>query len=218
MYGNRLIFRIRYWIAKLIYDFIFFVLVRDGSWEEGLLASLAPKPGDRILDFGPGSASTAISLAKRCPEATFVGMDPNPRSTKKARLAVSRRELRNVSFVEDPFQETLPFDASSFDKAICILGLHDRSPEEKARVVKAIARVVRRGGTFHLADFDKPENPSEGKILEYARRISGSAAAEPHINGRWVETLTDCGFAGVRRQLSRSIGIGRIAIVKARKR
>ncbi len=218
MYGNRLIFRIRYWIAKLIYDFIFFVLVRDGSWQEGLSASLAPKRGDRILDFGPGSASTAISLAVRYPEATFVGMDPNARSTKKARLAVSRRELRNVSFVEDPLQETLPFDASSFDKAICILGLHDRSPQEKARVVKAIARVVRRGGTLHLADFDKPENPSEGKILEYARRISGLAAAEPHINGRWVETLADCGFAGVRRQLSRSIGIGRIAIVKARKR
>src|SRR5712691_663322 len=105
MYGNRLIFRIRYWIAKLIYDFIFFVLVRDGSWEEGLLASLAPKPGDRILDFGPGSASTAVSLAERFPEATFVGMDPNPRSTKKARLAVSRRELRNVSFVEGPLRE-----------------------------------------------------------------------------------------------------------------
>ncbi len=190
---DRLIFRIRYWIARLIYDFIFFVLVRDGSWEEGLLASLAPKPGDRILDFGPGSASTAVSLADRFPETTFVGMDPNPRSTKKARLAVSRKELRNVSFVEGPLRETLPFDASSFDKAICILGLHDRSPQEKVRVVKAIARVVRRGGTFHLADFDKPENPSEGKILEYARRISGSAAAEPHINGRWVETLTECG-------------------------
>src|SRR6266852_5779304 len=115
MYGNRLIFRIRYWIAKLIYDFIFFVLVRDGSWEEGLSASLAPKPGDRILDFGPGSASTAISLAERYPEATFVGVDPNPRSTKKARVAVSRRELRNVSFVEGPPQETLPFEAGSFE-------------------------------------------------------------------------------------------------------
>src|SRR5260370_35933190 len=218
MYGDRLVFRIRYWIAKLIYDFIFFVLVRDGSWQEDLLASLAPKPGDRIIDFGPGSASTAISLAERYPEATFVGVDPNPRSTKKARVTVSRRELRNVSFVEAPLQEILPFDASSFDKAICILGLHDRPPQEKARVVRAIARVVRRGGSLHLADFDKPENPSERRILEYARRISGSAAAEPHIKGRGVETLTECRFTGVRRQLSRSIGIGRIAIVKARKR
>ncbi len=218
MYGNRLIFRIRYWIAKLIYDFIFFVLVRDGNWEEGLLASLEPKPGDRILDFGPGSASTAISLAERYPEATFVGMDPNARSTKKARVAVSRRELRNVSFVEGPLRETLPFEASSFDKAIIIMGLHDRPPQEKARIVRAIARVVRRGGTFHLADFDKPENPSELRILEYAGRISGSAAAEPHVNGSWIETLTDCGFAGVRRQRSHSIGVGRITIVKARKR
>src|SRR5258707_964149 len=97
-----LFIRLRYLVAKFIYDVIFVVLVRDGSWQEGVVTSLAPKADDRILDF--------------------------------------------------------------------------------------------------------------------ARRISGSAAAEPHMNGTWTECLTKGGLAGVRRQSSHSIGIGRISVVKARKR
>ena len=77
---------------------------------------------------------------------------------------------------------------------------------------------MRRGGTLHVADFDKPENRGEGRILEFARRISGPAAVSPHMNGSWTEYLAKGGLTGVRRQSSSSIGIGRISVVKARKR
>ncbi len=210
--------RIRYWFAKLIYDVIFVILVRDGSWQEGIFESLAPKAGDRILDLGPGSSSTAITLALGYPEATFIALEPSPKSAEKARSKVERNEIRNLSVIVAPLHGALPFDASSFDKVVCMLGFHDCPPVEKLRIVKEIIRVVRRGGTFHVADFDKPENPGEGGILEFARRISGSAAAEPDITGSWTEFLAKGGFAGVRRQSSHSIGIGRISVVKARKR
>jgi ubiquinone/menaquinone biosynthesis C-methylase UbiE len=213
-----IIFRFRYWVAKVIYEIIFFILVRDGSWQEEVFASLAPKAGDRVLDIGLGSSSTAVSLALRYPEAAFVGVDPSSRAVEKARQTILRKNLRNISMVSMPLQGNLPFDASSFDKAVCMLGFHDRSPEEKLRVAKEITRVLRRGGTLHVADFDKPENRGEGGILEFARRISGSAAAEPHMNGTWTEYLTKSGLVGVRRQSSHSIGIGRIAVLKARKR
>ena len=212
------IYRIRYWLAKLIYDVTFLFLGRDRSWQEEVFESLAPKAGDRILDFGPGSSSTAISLALRYPEATFIGVDPSSKAVKKARRNVARKKLGNVSIIDTAFPGKLPFDASSFDKAVCMLGLHDLPPEEKLRVVKEILRVERRGGTFHAADFDKPENGGEGRILELARRISGTAAVAPHMNGSWTECLAKGGFTGVRKQSSYSIGIGRITIVKARKR
>ena len=213
-----LFIRFRYLVAKFIYDVIFVILVRDGSWQEEVFASLAPKAGDRVLDIGPGSSSTAVSLALRYPEAAFVGVDPSSRAVEKARRTILRKKIRNISMVSAPLQGNLPFDASSFDKAVCMLGFHDRSPEEKLRVAKEIAKVLRRGGTLHVADFDKPENRGEGGILEFARRISGPAATEPHMNGTWTEYLAKSGLAGVRRQSSHSIGIGRIAVVKARKR
>ena len=209
---------LRYWLARLIYHVSFAILVRDASWQEEIFAVLAPKAGERILDFGSGSSSTAISLALRYPEATLSGVDTRSKAVEKAQRSVFRKKLGNISVIHVPLGGRLPFAAGSFDKAICILGLHDRSPDEKLRIAKEMVRVVRRGGTLHVADFDKPETRAEGRILEFARRISGEAAVEPHIDGSWTECLTKGGFTSVRRQSSYSIGIGRISIVKARKR
>jgi hypothetical protein len=52
--AGRGIYRIRFRVAKLIYDGICFVVVR--AWQEPLRASLAPRSNDRILDFGSGVA------------------------------------------------------------------------------------------------------------------------------------------------------------------
>lgn len=184
----------------------------------GLFKALAPKAGDRILDFGPGSSATAISLALHYPEATFVAADPNSKAGEYARRSVARKNLGNVSIVDITFEGRLPFEAGSFDKAVCMLGLHDCPPEEKLRIVKEAVRVVRHGGTLHVADFDKPENPGEGRMLEFARRISGAAPVAPHMDGSWTECLAKVGLTGVRRKSSYSTGIGRISVVKARKR
>lgn len=99
-----------------------------------------------------------------------------------------------------------------------MLGLHDSPPGDKLRIVKEIARVVRHGGTLHVADFDTPEDPREGRILEFAKRIAGAAAVAPHMDGSWTECLAKGGLTGVRRQSSSSIGTGRISVVKAGKR
>jgi SAM-dependent methyltransferase len=211
-------FRFRLWASKLIYNLIFAVLVRDGSWQEGLFACLAPKIGDRILILGLGSLSSAISLARRYPEATFIGVDPNVKDVEEMRRSVVREPLANVSVVDAPRSGKLPFDAASFDTALCILALHGSPPDEKIGIVKEIVRVLRRGGTLHVADFDKPENRGEGGILEFGRRISGSAAVASHVDGSWTGVLAKVGLAGIKRQSSHSIGIGRISIVRARKR
>ena len=210
-------FRSRLWTSKLVYNLIFAILVRDGSWQEVLLASVAPKANDRILNFGLGSLASAVSLAVRYPEATFIGMDPNAKNVEEMRRSVVRKQLGNLSVV-DVTSEKLPFDAGSFDTVLCILTLHGRPLSEKLGIVKEIVRVLRRGGALYVADFDKPENHGEGGILEFARRISGSAAVASHVDGSWTHVLAKAELAGIKRQSSHSIGIGRISIVRARKR
>jgi SAM-dependent methyltransferase len=99
-----------------------------------------------------------------------------------------------------------------------MLRLHDRPPEGKIGLLKEIARVLRRGGRLYVVDFDKPENPGEGGMLAFAQLIWGTASVAPHVSGSWVEFFVKVGLAGVRRQSSHSIGIGRLSVVKARKR
>lgn len=210
--------RIRFRFFKFLYDRFFFFMVRDQSWQESLIASLAPETNNRILDFGPGSSSTAVALALRYPNATIVGADPDPKAVEKARQSIARRQIENVTVIESPLHGRLPFDACSFDRAVCVLTFHDCWPDKKVGIAKEMMRVLRRGGTLHVADYDRPDTPGEQAILTLTRYISGAAAAEPHVTGNWTEFLKKAGFSGIRRQSSHSVRVGRIAVVRALKR
>jgi ubiquinone/menaquinone biosynthesis C-methylase UbiE len=213
-----LVDHIRFRIAKLLYDIFSFVMVRDASWQQSLYESIGQAAKKRILSVGPGSASAAAALAAKFPEAEIVGADPSPQAVKRARRVIARRKLSNLTVVNAPEQcGRLPFNAGTFDKIVVVLTLHDRPPNEKIALGKELLRILRRGGTLHVADYDKPVNDRERRILMFSERISGQAAVEPHLSGSWTTFLTTAGFIGIRRQSSVSVEIGRIAIVKARK-
>lgn len=210
--------RIRFGLAKPIYRAILSFLVRDETWQENFFAFLTPKPGERILNLGLHSSSSALALAHRYPAATFIAIEGHSRTVAKMQRRGARKQLRNFDLIEAPDDNRLPFEAGRFDRVVCMLGIHDRPPEAKLAFIKEIARVLRRGGTMNVVDFDKPENRGEERILGFARSISGWPAVAPHADGSWVDIFGKNGFAGVRRLSSYSIGIGRLSVVKARKR
>ena len=179
--------------------------------------SFTPGSEDRVLSFGPHSSFSVVLFALHYPAVTFWALDTHRKAAKSQRRA-ERKGLRNVAFAQISGENRLPFDAGSFDKVVCVLGLHDHPPFAKLAIIKDFARVLRRGGTLHVIDFDNPATRSEGGMLEFAGRIWGPEAVASHLDGSWVEILTKGGFAGVRRQLSYSIGIGRLSVIRTRKR
>lgn len=217
-FGIRGLFdRIRFRLLALAYNGFLTIMVRDEIWQKPLFVSLAPQANSRILDFGPGSGSTAIVLALRFPDASFVAADPSQKAVEKARQKIARHQITNVTAIEAPLHERLPFKAASFDKVVCVFTLHDRVPDEKVGIAKEMLRLLKRGGTLHVVDYDKPDVPRERAVLKLARFVSGQAAAEPHMDGSWISFLAKAGFAGIRRQSSHSVMVGRVSVVKARK-
>lgn len=216
MQHARLLDRLRFRLGSFAYRFYFRTMVQDASWQRPLLESLSPRPGERILDFGPGSASTALELAGRFPECSVVGVDPDQRSILRGRQKVLARGVKNLA-LEMGLPGRLPFGASSFDKVVCVLTFHDLDQESKIRVGREMLRVLRRGGTIHIADYDQPAARGEHTILKLARFLSGEAAAQPHIDGSWTKSLERAGFSGVRRISTHSVWVGRVAIVRGRK-
>lgn len=208
----------RVWAARLIYHVSCSVLARCASWQDDLFVSLTPKPGDRVLDFGPGSSSSGIPLALRYPKATFVTVVPNAKAAERMRLRAARRRLENIVVMHAALPGKLPLNAGSFDTVICLLALYDKRPEEKLGMIKEVARLLRHGGTIRAVDFDKPQSPGERRFLQLTSRILGSAAIAPHLNGSWVDLLAKGGLSATTRQSSHSVVIGRLSIVKARKR
>jgi len=209
--------QLRFRALKLVYDVLSVFMQRDKSWQQPLFASLDPKPGTRILTFGPGSASIAIALALQFPGVSVIGADPNPKSVTKAQQRTPRRRIPNVSIVEGPLQRRLPFGAGTFDQVISLLSFHDLPPDGKIGLAKEALRVLRKGGALLVADYDKPAASGEATVLRLANYISGPAATESHIDGRWIQFIARVGFTDVQRRSSQSIRIGRISVIRARK-
>ena len=209
--------RIRLSFSKLIYEGFSGAMMRDQSWQEPLFQSLAPRDHDRIVAFGPGSGWTATILARRFSTARIVAVDKDPTSLEKAQRVVVRHRLANVRIVADLNDNHLSFDAGSFDKAVCVLAFHDLPPEGKRSIASELRRVLRHGGSLHVADYDKPTNANEQRILKFAERISGPAAAAARLNGSWTDCLAKAGFVGIRRQSAHSVVIGLVSIIRARK-
>lgn len=216
--ASAIVTRVRFWLARLVYDQILLFLIDDESWQETLLVSVAPKPGDRILIIGARSSFPALAFARAYPAATFSALDTNSRTIANTTRRLAKKQMSNLILKKVSSDENvLSFEVGSFDKVICMLALHHRTPAAKLLLLKEFVRVLRRSGLLHVLDFDKPQLGKEGGILEFAGRISGSEALVPHLNGTWLEFFAKAGLTGVRRQSSHSIGIGRISVIKARK-
>ena len=192
-------------------------MMRDASWQEPLFASIEPKARCRVLSFGRGAISVARTLAVRIPDANVVGADPNLKAIKTALWRVDQCSIPNLMVVEASRCGRLRFAASSFDKVVLVLALHNCIPEEKLEVAKEMLRVLRHGGTLHVAAYDKPSLPGEHALLAITRYLSGPTAADSHLDGSWIEFLTKAGFVGIRRQSSCSVVGARISVVRARK-
>ncbi len=110
-------------------------------WEmaSDLVAMLAPKPGERILDLGCGTGH----LAKRITEAgaTVVGLDQS-----ESMIAQAKQNYPDLTFVTGDardFRFDQPFDGI-FSNAV----LHWVTPPEQA--VECMARALRQGGRLVL--------------------------------------------------------------------
>src|SRR5882672_372053 len=152
----------------------------DASWQEPLLAAVAPGANSRILNFGPGSAQTARNLAIRFPTANIVGADPNPKAVEKARRIIARSNIANLTIIDAPRRGRLPFDAGSFDNVVLVLTLHDRVPDEKLEITKEMLRLLRHGGKLHVADYDKPVVRGEHTALCRIHLRAGGCGAAPY--------------------------------------
>jgi ubiquinone/menaquinone biosynthesis C-methylase UbiE len=139
------------------------------------------RPPRDILDVGCGSGRLLRLAAVRWPEAQLSGADP-----AEQMIAVARRLTPNVDF-KIAAAESLPFADQSFDLVCSSLSFHHWANQPAA--VKSIARVLRPGGHFCLADHAFP----------LAGLFNGRVRSPGQVRGM----LTTAGFTIVRQQTSR---------------
>jgi len=121
-----------------------------------LLARLvAAGPADVAVDLACGPGTLALRFAKHV--RWMCAYDLTPAILQRARQSAAQHGLLDkLGFVIGDAQ-TLPFADGSLDLAVTSYSLHHIS--DPARVIREMARVVKRGGRVGLIDIIVPEDP-----------------------------------------------------------
>lgn len=120
-----------------------------------IIADMALKPGDRIVEIGCGTARNLVKIAQRYPGVRLFGLDASAEMLRSAadnirRAGLSDRITLAHGYAEDlspaMFGETEDFDAALFSYSLSMI------PDWKKAIAAANAK-LKPGGAMHAVDF-----------------------------------------------------------------
>jgi arsenite methyltransferase len=140
------------------------------------------QPGEHVLDLGCGSGTDAFfAAAKVGTEGRVVGIDFTDEQVEKAKRLADEHGFQQVEFEQGRIEE-LPFEDETFDVAISN-GVINLSPV-KNKVFEEVARVLRPGGRFAVADIVSAKALKEKtrrNVDLWAACIAGAIPRESYV-------------------------------------
>ena len=179
------------------YDALSFLLSGTRRWRPVLLAQISPSPGDVIADLGCGTGTQLRLLARACPSATLIGIDPDE--------AIRRRAHAKLERVTPPVDLLHGYLRDAADllrgrgatKVLSSLVFHQVPLEEKEAGLAAIRATLSPGGSLHVADYGLQRTPKMRKRFRIVQKGDGFDNTEPNALGVLPELMADVGFDSV---------------------
>jgi ubiquinone/menaquinone biosynthesis C-methylase UbiE len=177
------------------YDSIVALTMRErlfrGKLARQVLADLPD--GARIADVGAGTGTFAIELAAAAPAATVVAIDGDPQV-----LALARAKDGAAAVEWKPgLAGELPLADQGCDRVAMSLLLHHLDPDGKRAALAEAHRVLRPGGSLHVADWGKPQDPAMRAGLFTLAIFDGFDGIRDHAAGRLPLFIAGAGFGDV---------------------
>lgn len=112
---------------------------------------------DNVLDLCTGTATNAIAIAKKNPNAKIVGVDLSKDMLVVAREKVNKENLANVRLYRMDATQ-MNFKDESFDKVLLSLVLHGTDEELAKKIIKEAMRVMKPDGELVVTEWERSDN------------------------------------------------------------
>ena len=145
---------------------------RDAHWR--LIAQAGIEPGATVLEIGTGTGALLLLAKRAVPDATVIGLDPDPRV-----LANAARKARRAGVtlrLDRGYADRLPYPDGSVDRVLSAFMLHHLPADQQHDALREVRRVLAPGGRLHLLDIDGSAPSAAGRLL----RLGHVHTAEHH--------------------------------------
>jgi SAM-dependent methyltransferase len=133
-----------------------------------LREALAPVPGQRILEVGPGTGYYTLKVAQWIGPGHLDVFDLQQEMLDHTLVRAEQRDIRNIVAMQGDAR-SLPYRDATFDAAYLVTVLGEIPDQEAA--LRELARVVKPGGRVVVGElFGDPHWVSPGKLRERAER------------------------------------------------
>jgi arsenite methyltransferase len=165
-----------------------------------VLALLAPRPGERVLDVGSGPGYLVGALADAVgPSGTVHGVDP---SEPMNALARARNAARPWAHIDEGHALALPYADATFDVAVSTQ-VFEYVPDLPAALAE-VHRVLRPGGRVLILDTDWDSVVWSAADRERHARVMSAweeHLVHPHLPRALERLLGEAGFTVLRRRI-----------------
>ncbi len=187
--------------AAAVYDTLAPVMTlgQEGRYRRHVLALLALRGRERVLDIGCGTGTLTRCLAAALTdksESLVVGLDAAPRMIQVARRKGA--SLPNIRF-DVGVAEALAYPDAAFDAAVSTFFFHHLDADLKRRSLRELRRVVKPGGRIVIVDVDVPSNWF-GRLCAWSGYVLfQQEEIRENIRGELRRALAETPFGQVRR-------------------
>lgn len=194
-----------------LYDLAIAAITREKKWRTALITALAPSPGDRILDIGSGTGSLAIALHKACPEACYIGVDPDADAVQRAREK-AKRLSGDIRFEEGFFSAGMGYFDEPPNKIVSSLVLHQVPLKEKQRILTDARQALATSGSLFITDYGLQQGVQRLLFRSTVQALDGVEDTRPNAEGIIPKLLINAGFRSVEETEKIATATGTISI------
>jgi ubiquinone/menaquinone biosynthesis C-methylase UbiE len=183
------------------YDPIVSLFTRERRWRSALLAQVAPRAGEAIVDVGCGTGSFLALLGATGAPAQLVGIDPDDRILDHARAKLSQAGLACAlyrGYLREAADLLAPLRPH---KIVSSLVLHQVPLAEKRAGLAAIHAALRPGGELHIADYGLQRTRAMRMLFRLVQAVDGTEDTQPNADGIVPVLMQEEGFIGVAETL-----------------
>ncbi len=153
------------------------------------LVEVVKPSGGTVVDVATGAGHTAYAFAPHVER--MIATDITPSMLEVTRQEAANRHLDNLE-VLFAAAESLPFKSSTLQGVTCRLGAHHFTNVHS--FVREVARSLRPGGWFILADSIGSENAEADELIDQLERVRDPSHRRNYRRSDWLSMFRELGF------------------------